>query len=125
MRFSDDFINEVKDKNDIVEVISAYTSLKKSGGNYTGLCPFHSEKTPSFSVSSEKQLYYCFGCGAGGTVTNFISNIENLDFIETVKFLAQRAGIAVPEDTVMDTEETRLKKRIFEMNKKSEYSCSK
>jgi len=117
LRFSDDFINEVKDKNDIVDVISAYTTLKKSGGNYTGLCPFHSEKTPSFSVSSEKQLYYCFGCGAGGTVMNFIQSIENLDFVETVKFLAQRAGIGVPEDTAEETEESRLKKKIYEMNK--------
>ena len=117
MFFDDSFINEVKDKNDIVEVVSAYTSLKRSGGNYTGLCPFHSEKTPSFSVSSEKQLYYCFGCGAGGTVVNFIENIENLDFVETVKFLAQRAGINVPENNAEDSEEAKLKKKILEMNK--------
>lgn len=117
MRFDESFINEVKDKNDIVEVVSAYTSLKRSGSNYTGLCPFHSEKTPSFSVSSEKQLYYCFGCGAGGTVINFIESIENLDFVETVKFLAQRAGIGIPEESSEETEESRLKKKIYEMNK--------
>lgn len=117
MRFDESFINEVKDKNDIVEVVSAYTSLKRSGNNYTGLCPFHSEKTPSFSVSSEKQLYYCFGCGAGGTVINFIESIENLDFVETVKFLAQRAGIGIPEESSEETEESRLKKKIYEMNK--------
>lgn len=117
MLFTDEFINEVKEKNDIVEVISEYTSLKRSGANYMGLCPFHSEKTPSFSVSSDKQLYYCFGCGAGGTVINFIQNIEGLDFVETVKHLALRAGMGVPENTAEETEESRLKKKIYEMNK--------
>lgn len=117
MLFTDEFINEVKEKNDIVDVISEYTSLKRSGANYMGLCPFHSEKTPSFSVSSDKQLYYCFGCGAGGTVINFIQNTEGLDFVETIKFLALRAGIGVPENTAEETEESRLKKKIYEMNK--------
>lgn len=117
MIFTDEFINEIKEKNDIVEVISEYTSLKRSGANYMGLCPFHSEKTPSFSVSSDKQLYYCFGCGAGGTVINFIQNIEGLDFVETVKHLALRAGMGVPENTAEETEESRLKKKIYEMNK--------
>lgn len=117
MLFTDEFINEVKEKNDIIEVISEYTSLKRSGANYMGLCPFHSEKTPSFSVSSDKQLYYCFGCGAGGTVINFIQNIEGLDFVETVKHLALRAGMGVPENTAEETEESRLKKKIYEMNK--------
>lgn len=117
MRFSEGFLEDVKDKNDIVDVISSYTTLKKSGTSYVGLCPFHSEKTPSFHVSSDKQLYYCFGCGAGGTVINFIEAAENLDFLETVRFLAERAGIAVPEENMEDTAETRLKNRIFEMNK--------
>ena len=117
MRFSEGFLEDVKDKNDIVDVISSYTTLKKSGTSYVGLCPFHSEKTPSFHVSSDKQLYYCFGCGAGGTIINFIEAAENLDFLETVRFLAERAGIAVPEENMEDTAETRLKNRIFEMNK--------
>ena len=117
MFFDDSYINDVKDKNDIVEVISAYTSLKRNGGNYVGLCPFHSEKTPSFSVSSDKQLYYCFGCGAGGTVINFIQAAENLDFTDTIAFLAQRAGIALPEEGETRSEESKLKSKIYEMNK--------
>lgn len=117
MFFDESFINEVKEKNDIVDVISAYTNLKRNGGNYVGLCPFHSEKTPSFSVSADKQLYYCFGCGAGGTVLNFIEGAEGLDFQETVRFLAQRAGINVPEAGETESEESKLKKKIYEMNK--------
>ena len=95
--YPDELISEIIAANDIVDVVSAYVTLKKSGGTYKGLCPFHSEKTPSFSISSEKQLYHCFGCGAGGSVLQFVMNIENLDFIDALKFLAQRAGIALPE----------------------------
>jgi len=93
----EDTIEEVRQHFDLVEVISGYTSLKKAGQNYTGLCPFHSEKTPSFTVSPEKQLYHCFGCGAGGNVFSFIMSQENLSFPEAVKFLANRAGIPLPE----------------------------
>ncbi|RQD75463.1 MAG: DNA primase, partial [Candidatus Syntrophonatronum acetioxidans] len=93
----EDAIEEVRQHFDLVEVISGYTSLKKAGRNYTGLCPFHSEKTPSFTVSPEKQLYHCFGCGAGGNVFSFIMAVENLSFPEAVKFLANRAGITLPE----------------------------
>jgi DNA primase len=115
--FDEQFINEVKDKNDIVDVISHYVSLKRNGNRYIGLCPFHSERTPSFSVSPEQQLYHCFGCGAGGTVIHFIQNIENLDFIETIKYLADRAGIAIPENQDFSSENSKLKKNILEMNK--------
>ena len=117
MLFSEEYINEVKEKNDIVDVISLYTTLKKNGNNYTGLCPFHSEKTPSFSVSADKQVYHCFGCGEGGTIIQFVEKIENYDFVETIKFLAQRANIPLPDDNSFESEEFNLKKKILEMNK--------
>ena len=87
-RFSDDFIQQIRDNNDIESVISSYIDLKRRGKNLVGLCPFHNEKTPSFTVYPETASYYCFGCGAGGEVINFIRNIENLDFTEAVKLLA-------------------------------------
>ena len=88
-----DLIDEVKSRSDIVNVISQYISLKNSGSSYSGLCPFHSEKTGSFHVNQNKQIYKCFGCGEGGDVINFIMKIENLDFMEAVKLLAQKNGI--------------------------------
>ena len=97
MRYEEELIDEVREKNDIVDVISSYVSLKKRGSNYVGLCPFLNEKTPSFSVSSDKQMYYCFGCGAGGNVFTYIMEYENYSFVEAVKYLADRAGIALPE----------------------------
>lgn len=117
MFFGEDYINEVKEKNNIVDIVSMYTTLKKNGNNYTGLCPFHSEKTPSFSVSEEKQMYHCFGCGEGGTVIQFVRKIENYDFTETVKYLAQRAGIPLPDENAFESEEFNLKKKILEMNR--------
>ncbi len=117
MFFEEEYLNEVKEKNDIVDVISGYINLKRSGNRYTGLCPFHSEKTPSFFVNPQMQLYHCFGCGAGGTVIHFIQHMENLDFIEAVKFLAQRAGIALPDEKNEVSDYTRLKRNIREMNK--------
>ena len=80
MRYEDDVIEEVREKNDIVDIISQYVSLKKKGSSYFGLCPFHNEKSPSFSVSREKQMYYCFGCGAGGNVFTFLMEYENFSF---------------------------------------------
>ena len=118
MYYPDELINEVIAANDLVDLASSYMKLSRSGRTYRGLCPFHGEKTPSFYVSSEKQLYHCFGCGAGGTVLQFIMNIENLDFIEAVKFLAQRAKIALPEGDE-NSEDNRIYKRrqrIYEMN---------
>ena len=117
MYFEEEFLNEVKEKNDIVDVVSSYVNLRRSGSRYLGLCPFHSEKTPSFFVNPAMQLYHCFGCGAGGTVIHFIEHIENLDFVEAVKFLAQRAGIPLPDEKDEVSEYSRLKRNIREMNK--------
>jgi DNA primase len=100
MAFSESFLQELADRNDIVDVVGSYVHLnKRSGANLFGLCPFHSEKTPSFSVSPDKQIYHCFGCGKGGSVINFIMEIEGLSFPEAVEFLARRAGMEMPEDT--------------------------
>lgn len=92
MYYPDDVIEEVRTRNDIVDVISQYVNLKKKGANYFGLCPFHNEKSPSFSVSPGKQMYYCFGCGAGGNVITFVMEYENYSFVEAVKYLADRQG---------------------------------
>lgn len=97
MYYPDELIEEVRTKNDIVDVISGYVRLQKKGSNYFGLCPFHNEKSPSFSVSGHKQMYYCFGCGAGGNVITFLMEYENYTFQEAVKALADRAGVALPE----------------------------
>ena len=96
MRYSDDIIEEVRMKNDIVDVVSQYVKLNKRGSTYFGLCPFHNEKSPSFSVSRQKQMYYCFGCGAGGNVFTFLMEYENFSFVEAVKFLADRSRIDLP-----------------------------
>ena len=97
MYYSDDVIEEVRMKNDIVDVISGYVRLQRKGSSYFGLCPFHNEKSPSFSVSPSKQMYYCFGCGAGGNVFNFIMEYENFTFIEAVIYLADRSVVKLPE----------------------------
>ena len=116
MAFPENFINELVERNDIVDVVSGYVRLsKKSGSNMFGLCPFHSEKTPSFSVSPDKQIYHCFGCGKGGGVINFIMEIENLSFPEAVEFLARRAGMTVPEDA--DDRESRKRTRMLALNR--------
>ena len=93
VRYSDELIEEIKNSNDIVDVISSYVTLKRSGRNFFGLCPFHKEKSPSFAVSPDKQIFHCFGCGAGGSVIHFVSKIENLNFRETLEMLANRANI--------------------------------
>ncbi len=115
--FSEDYLQELIDKNDIVEYISRSVHLKRAGSTYKGLCPFHKEKTPSFSVSPDKQLFYCFGCGKGGTVINFAMQQENLDFVEAVKLLAEKCGMELPEDD-RRTNEDNLKKRqnIYKIN---------
>ena len=97
MFYSDDLIEEVRSRNDIVDLISGYVSLKKKGSSYFGLCPFHNEKSPSFSVSRDKQMYYCFGCGAGGNIFTFLMEYENMTFPEAMQMLADRAGIELPE----------------------------
>ncbi len=115
--YPDQLISDVIAANNLVDVVSGYVKLKKSGNRYMGLCPFHSEKTPSFHVSSDKQLYHCFGCGEGGSVVQFIMKMENLDFVETIKFLASRAGISLPEgnEKSSDGEYFQKKQKILEM----------
>lgn len=108
--FPDDWLNELRSRNDIVDVISEYVSLKPKGNNYWGLCPFHNEKTPSFSVSPDKGMYYCFGCHAGGNVIHFVMNIEKLSFYESVKLLADKVGITLPNET--DTESYKIQKEL-------------
>ena len=116
-RYSDELIEEIRSNNDIVDIISQYVVLKRSGRNYFGLCPFHKEKSPSFSVSPDKQIFHCFGCGAGGNVFHFVSKIENINFIESVQSLADRAGIALPSlDSNEDTKTQMLKSKVYEIN---------
>lgn len=110
MRYPEHIIEEIREKSDIVSIISEYTELVKKGHSYTGLCPFHNEKTPSFSVSEEKQLYYCFGCGAGGNIITFLMQKENMTFVETIKYLAEREHIALDE-TYLSEEEVEKNKR--------------
>ena len=110
MVFDDKFIDELKNKNDIVEAIGRYVQLQARGGNYWGKCPFHHEKTASFSVNSNEQFFYCFGCHKSGDVITFVKEIESLDFSDAVKFLAERAGIPLPE-IEYDTEYLREQKK--------------
>lgn len=112
------FMQELKSRCDIVDVVSTYVNLKRRGRNMVGLCPFHSEKTPSFNLYPENGSFYCFGCGAGGDVITFIRRIENLDYMEAIRFLAQRAGLQVPEDQV-DDGLAKLKAQILEINRES------
>ena len=116
--YSEDVVSEVIAANDIVDVVSGYVKLKRSGSGFMGCCPFHREKTPSFHVSGDKQLYHCFGCGAGGSVMQFIMNAEGLDFPDALRFLADRAGIRLPENAPDDMGEKHKKKqRIYDMNR--------
>ncbi len=98
MYYPDEIVEEVRSRNDIVDIISGYVRLQKRGSNYFGLCPFHNEKSPSFSVSPGKQMYYCFGCGAGGNVITFLMEYENYTFAEALKVLADRAGVTLPQE---------------------------
>lgn len=128
-RISDDMISHICDENDIIDYVSQYVQLKKSGRDYSGLCPFHHEKTPSFHVSREKQLFHCFGCGASGNLVQFVMRSENLDFVDALKVLADRAGIIIPEDDGDFSDENHeKKKRILAMNKYAArffYECLK
>lgn len=116
MRYSDSILEEVKQSNDIVEVVSQYVHLKRSGRNYFGLCPFHNEKTPSFSVSPDKQIFHCFGCGVGGNVLTFISKIEGLSFKESIEVLAERANITLPKADNIDNKKEELKAKVYKVN---------
>lgn len=123
--YSEEIIEEVKAANDIVDVVSNYVQLKRNGSNYFGLCPFHREKTPSFSVAGEKQIYHCFGCGKGGNVIRFVMDVENISFVEAIQMLAERAKIDLPsndskdlylsQDEIMQKEQS--KKNMYEINK--------
>ena len=119
MYYPEDLVEEIRSSSDIVDVISSYIKLDRKGNSFFGLCPFHNEKTPSFSASRHKQMYYCFGCGAGGNVFTFIMSYENFTFVEAVKFLAERSNIKLPE--IEHSKEARekadLKSTLFEVNK--------
>ena len=116
-RYSDEIIEEVRQTNDIVDVISQYVRLKRSGRNYFGLCPFHNEKSPSFSVSPEKQIFHCFGCGVGGNVFTFLTKIEGINFVEAVQQLAERANIQLPTlENTADSAKEALKAKVYKVN---------
>jgi len=119
--YGEEIIEEVRSRNDIVDLISTYVPLKKKGSSYFGLCPFHNEKSPSFSVSRDKQMYYCFGCGAGGNVFTFLMEYENFSFPEALKYLAERAGMELPEEELNEEAKRAMdeKARLREMNKLS------
>lgn len=121
MYYSDELIEEIRSRNDIVDVISEHVKLKKQGGTYFGLCPFHNEKSPSFSVTPGKQMYYCFGCGEGGNVYSFVMKYENYSFIEAVKMLADKAGIELQESQNSEEERKKadLRATLLEINKKA------
>ena len=116
MAFPQSFMDELTARSDIVDVVGSYVQLTRKGSNLFGLCPFHSEKTGSFSVSPDKQIYYCFGCKKGGGVVNFIMDIENLPFPDAVRFLAKRAGMEVPEEEG-DREAGRRRQRLLDLNR--------
>ena len=116
---NDDIIEKVHDSSDLVNIVSEYLSLKKTGSNYIGLCPFHNEKTPSFTVSETKQLFHCFGCGEGGDVISFIMKIENLSFVEAVKFLADKQGIPLGKNKKVDKKIISEKEKIYKINKEA------
>ena len=118
VRYSDELLDEIKSKTDIVDIVSQYVVLKRTGRNYMGLCPFHKEKSGSFCVSPDKQIFHCFGCGVGGNVFHFISKIENLNFKESVEMLANRAGVELPvSGNFEDDKLAKLKSRVYEVNK--------
>ena len=118
MAIPESFLEELTARNDIVDTVSGYLSLRKQGRNYWGLCPFHNEKTPSFSVSPDKQIYYCFGCHKGGGVINFIMEMEGLSFPDAVRHLAQRSGMTVPEEAA-EGETRRRRERLLELNRQA------
>lgn len=117
-RFNDDFLMELHSRIDIEQLISSYVNLKRRGKNLVGLCPFHNEKTPSFTVYPESQSFYCFGCGAGGEAISFVRRLENLDYTEAVRFLCERAGMSMPQDGY-DTSLAEKRKRIYDINKEA------
>ena len=117
MRLPENFIQEVVERTDIEELVGRYVSLKRAGANLQGLCPFHSEKTPSFTVSPAKRMFYCFGCHAGGSAITFVQKAENLEFTDAVEFLANRIGLPMPKGVgAVEERESVSRKRVLEMN---------
>lgn len=119
MALSEAFLQELKFKTDIEDIISTYVTLRKNGSTSKGLCPFHNEKTPSFTVYNDTQSFYCFGCGAGGDAVTFLKKIENLDYIDAVKLLAQRAGLQMPDDNSYDDSLSKKRRRVLEINRET------
>ena len=121
MYYPEDIVEEVRQRNDIIDVIGNYVKLQKKGSSYMGLCPFHNEKSPSFSVSGQKQMYHCFGCGVGGNVFTFVMEYENYSFVEALKMLAERAGVNLPEVTYSEEAKRQadLKGQLLEINKQA------
>ena len=121
MYYPEELVEEIRNRNDIISVIGSYIKLQKKGSNHMGLCPFHNEKTPSFSVSPSKQMYHCFGCGASGNVFTFLMEYENYTFVEALKFLAERAGVALPEQEYSEEAKKKadLRTRLLEVNKQA------
>ena len=118
MRFSEDFLSELRYRNRIEEIVGGYVNLKNAGSTLKGLCPFHNEKTPSFTVYPASNSYYCFGCGSGGDVITFVRNAENLDYIEAVKYLSDRAGLNMPDDSYDDSAE-KLRRTVYAINRET------
>ena len=118
MPLPEQFMQDLKMRSDITDIVSSYVNLRRAGRNLVGLCPFHGEKTPSFNVYPENGSFYCFGCGVGGDVITFVRKIENLDYMEAIRFLAERAGMQVPEGHV-DDGLGRLKGRLLEINRET------
>ena len=119
-RYKQSSINEVSRRNDLAEVVSSYVQLKRNGTSHVGLCPYHKETSPAFHVDDDKQLFYCFGCGVGGTVFDFIMRAENLDFADSVRYLAQRAGVTLEEEQDrggQHEENANIRKRLLELNR--------
>ena len=121
MYIPDDLVEEIRSRNDIVDIVSSRIKLQKKGSSYFGLCPFHNEKSPSFSVSPNKQMFYCFGCGEGGNVFSFLMKYDNLTFSEALKELADRAGIELPDVRMSAEERNRsdLKNTVYDINKEA------
>ena len=123
--YSDEVIEEVKAANNIVDVVSSYVNLKRKGNTYFGPCPFHREKTPSFAVTADKQIYHCFGCGEGGNVIRFIMRVENIGFKEAIEFLADRVRMELPVTSFQDAGMSQDELKIREFHKNQMYEINR